>query len=392
MNGCGGTRGIDKGLRPIAFSPVWHALTGAIDEQQLLARSAQIVRPLRCMYTNTDKESGRPGASSASLEPCGKRILFIGLSYYSYTEKIIEFLRKKGFAVEYRPSENRSFWSKSTKKLFPSFYKILLGKYHESIVVAARKSSYDYVFFLQIHSIALDNVEALRASQPTAKFILYNWDSLTTHDYRPYLGLLDAVFTFDRDDAKKVAAQYLPLFALPDYFVVPERLVPSHDIYFVGAIGSLERFAAIRKLDDYCKEQRLRFLNHLHCSPAILLKLLRNGLFMGGLSLRALSTEQIIHRMNDSVAVFDFPNHAQSGYTMRLIENLCAGKKIITSNVRVRQEEFYSKDQFFVVENLDFTGLKDFLKSDTQGSHGAQCPARRVEFSLDHWLDCIFEG
>jgi hypothetical protein len=344
------------------------------------------------MHTNTNKESGRSGAPAAVFAPCGKRVLFIGLSYYSYTEKIIGLLRKKGFAVEYYPSEDRSFWSKSTKKLFPSTYKTLLDKYHESIVAAARKSSYDYVFFLQIHSLAFDHVEALRISQPNAKFILYNWDSLATHDYRPYLRLLDEVFTFDRDDAKKVEARYLPLFALPEYFVPPEGLVPSHHIYFVGAIGSLERFAAIRQLDDYCKEQKLRFLKHLHCSPAILLELFGNRLFIEGLSLAALSTEQIIKRMNDSVAVFDFPNHAQSGYTMRLIENLCAGKKIVTSNARVRQEEFYSEDQFFVAENLDFTGLKDFLKTDTQGSDVAECSARRAEFSLDHWIDSIFEG
>jgi len=65
-----------------------------------------------------------------------------------------------------------------------------------------------------------------------------------------------------------------------------------------------------------------------------------------------------------------------------------------TSNARVRQEKFYSEDQFFIVENLDFgfTGMKDFLKTDIQGSKGARRWATYAEIIPDHWLDSIFEG
>lgn len=321
-----------------------------------------------------------------------KCVLFIGLSYYSYTDRIAAALRARGFAVKYYPAEKRSFWWKAARKLLPSIYRSLLGKYHARIVSAERGSRYDYVFFLQIHNLALDRVESLRQAHPSAKFILYNWDSLLTHDYRPYLGLLDSVFTFDRNDAAALGARYLPLFALPEYFAARARAVPSHDIYFVGAIGTLERFAAVQKLDDYCREQEIRFAKHLHCSPAILLKLLRNGLFIKGVTLRALSTQEIIQLMNDSIAVFDFPNHVQNGFTMRFMENMCAGKKIVTSNVAVRAEQFYAEDRFFVADNLDFTGLKSFLTSKVRGSTDGRSTVPHPEFSLDRWLDCIFEG
>jgi hypothetical protein len=341
---------------------------------------------------STSQVSNHRDAPSVPAEARGKRILFIGLSYYSYTGKIVDALKEKGFAVKYYPLENRSFWWKTTRKLLPSGYKFLLRNYHARIVAAERRSRYDYVFFLQIHYLSVEHVENLRNSQRTAKFILYNWDSLSTHDYRPYLRHLDSVFTFDRNDAAEVGVRYLPLFALPEYFAASAKVAPAHDVYFVGAIGTLERFAALRKLDAYCREQNIRFAKHLHCSPAILLKLLRNRLFIKGVTLRALSTQEIIRLMNDSIAVFDFPNHVQSGFTMRLIENMCAGKKVVTSNAAVREEEFYAAEQFFVAENLDFTGLKGFLKSDLQASKDARPRTRHAEFSLDHWLDRIFEG
>lgn len=318
-------------------------------------------------------------------------MLFIGLSYFSYTGRIVDCLRRRGYRVDYYPAETRTFWSKTARKFLPPLYRSGLARYHAAILAEAQAVPYDYVFFLQIHNLTVDYVESLRRSQPRAKFVLYNWDSLATHDYRPYLSLLDSVFTFDRDDARTVGARYLPLFALPEYFKTPEPRSPAYDIYFVGAVVTRERFAAVRKLDDYCREQGIRFAKHLHCSPAVLLMLLRNGLYMRGLTLRSLSTGQIVDLMNDSTAVFDFPNHQQSGFTMRLIENMCAGKKIVTSNARVRGEDFYSEDEFFVAENLDFAGLKDFLSRARQCPEDPHRTACRTEFALERWLDRIFE-
>jgi hypothetical protein len=319
-----------------------------------------------------------------------RKVLFLGLSYYTYTDRIIEALRRKGFEVTYRPAEDRGFWSKTLRKFLPSIYRGRLERYHEQVARAESETRYDYVFFLQIHRYRIEMVERLRRDHPQAKFVLYNWDSLATHDYRPYLGLLDSVFTFDPEDARKIGAHYLPLFALPEYFDAPARGAHRHDIYFVGAIGTVERFTALQRLDRYCRQHGIRFARHLHCSPAIMLMLLRRGLRLPGMSLRSLSTGQIVALMNASTAVFDFPNHRQVGYTMRLIENMCAGKKIVTSNGRVRTEEFYSKQQFFVTEDLNFDGLKEFIAAGVQS--GAAAEPQHRGFSLDNWVERIFGG
>ena len=34
------------------------------------------------------------------------------------------------------------------------------------------------------------------------KFILYNWDSVTTHDYTNHIKYFDSCFTLDSDDSK----------------------------------------------------------------------------------------------------------------------------------------------------------------------------------------------
>ena len=66
---------------------------------------------------------------------------------------------------------------------------------------------------------------------------------------------------------------------------------------------------------------------------------------------------------------------------MRTMENLCAGKKIITANPRVRNEAFYSADRFHVFEGVDFSGVKAFVE------HPLAEPDRRFpEFHLDSFV------
>lgn len=48
---------------------------------------------------------------------------------------------------------------------------------------------------------------------------------------------------------------------------------------------------------------------------------------------------------------------------MRLMENLCAGRKIITNNKNVLTAPFYSPDRFFVYDNFNFDGVKEFLQT-----------------------------
>ena len=81
-----------------------------------------------------------------------------------------------------------------------------------------------------------------------------------------------------------------------------------------------------------------------------------------GLSSGSIDADEFRRLLEHSNAVFDFANHAQTGYTMRIFENLCAGKKIITNNRRIEHEPFYSSDRILVLpENGNFSEVPEFL-------------------------------
>ena len=100
-----------------------------------------------------------------------KKILYIGIDYYTYTQRIVQTLEAKGFSVMYYPLENRSFWMKTFKKFLSSLYKKKLIQYHEEIIAKESNTRYDYVFFIQVHHFSDDNIKKLKESQSQANFI-----------------------------------------------------------------------------------------------------------------------------------------------------------------------------------------------------------------------------
>jgi hypothetical protein len=314
------------------------------------------------------------------------RILYIGIDFYDYAARISGAFERLGHTVDFRAIEDRGFAAKSAKKLAGGLYTQRLRAYHRALIEESRAQRYDIVLFIQVHQFAHDELEALRAAQPQARFVLYNWDSLTTHDYRPYLRHFDHVATFDPEDARAVAGvAYLPLFAIPRFFEIDRAREPETDLYFIGAIGSMHRFDALARLHAFCDGAGLSTHFHLVCSPLVKARLWRTGRKLPGVTGQPIDFEAIIAILQNARATFDFANHRQSGYTMRLIENMCAGVKIVTENPRIVTERFYREDRFLLIDGEDFSGVPEFLARPIT----SQLDVR--EFHVDNWARALIK-
>jgi hypothetical protein len=111
----------------------------------------------------------------------------------------------------------------------------------------------------------------------------------------------------------------------------------------------------------HCEREHIPFQSHMACTPVVMSWLLRAGHWPADVTRHPIAHDRFINMIETSVAVFDFANHKQSGYTMRTMENLCAGKKIITGNPGIVSEPFYSTDRILVFDGHDFSGVRAFL-------------------------------
>ncbi len=289
-------------------------------------------------------------------------ILLVGLDYHDYTRSIAAELIKQGHVVHFHSIQPGKPLLKVLRRFAPLFYQPALDRYHADLIASEASTYFDIVIFIQVHQFSHENMTRLKASQPQARFILYNWDAVTTHDYTPYLGYFDSVHTFDPDDARRLGIGYLPLFCIRSFLGLPDRFQSPCSVYFVGNIVNPERYRAVQEFRQYCRGQGIFFQYFLSTTVYGLTQILKTGVIPWDVSLRSISKKRFIAMIEESAAVFDFANHKQAGYTMRTIENLCARKKLITNNPLIAREPVISSDRAFVFCGLDFSGVKGFLE------------------------------
>ena len=314
------------------------------------------------------------------------RILLIALHYHDYTSNIATELRALGHELRVHDIMPRDFLMKALRVLSPRLWKKRIDAHHARILAAEAGNRTDMVLFIQAHQMSADNMAGFKKAFAHARFVLYNWDSIANHDFRPHLAAFDDIFTFDPDDARSHDLKYLPLFCSREFQGLSRRDQDRGATYFVGNIVNPTRYRALAAFRDHCQQEGLPLQAFMACSPPMRLKLARVGIRPRGLSFGSITRANFLAMVESSVAVFDFANHRQSGYTMRVFENLCAGKKIITNNPRVRQERFFSPDRIHVFEGLNFTGVKVFIDTPL-ADPDAGFPDYHIQTFVKHIVD-----
>ena len=290
------------------------------------------------------------------------RLLFIGFNYHEYTKSICDEFDRMGFETVFHDIQPNRLPLKIARRVNAWCYREALGRYHDSIIESYPANHFDCVVFLQVHQFDPARLARLKARQSRATFVLYNWDAVTTHDYRPWLDFFDHVFTFDPTDAAALGICYLPLFATRRYQTAASAAstLPA-SVYFIGNIVNPERYRMVRSFEDFCRTSGIGFRCYLSTTVHGWTQMVRVGLRPRGVSLRPISEMLQDRMLAQSSAVFDFANHRQAGFTMRVMENLCAGRKIITNNPHVADAPFFSEDRLLIYRDQDFSAVPGFL-------------------------------
>lgn len=291
-------------------------------------------------------------------------ILMVALHYHHYTRAIAEEFEAMGHNVTLHDIQPRTFARKVLRNIAPQLWEYDLHRHHQAILRQERGRDYDMVLFIQVHQMRRATLDRFREAFAGARFVLYNWDSIDNHDYRDHADGFDDVYTFDPADAAGHGFKYLPLFCVREFQFADDPNAAERGVYFVGNLVRVPRYLAIADFRAYCEAHGIAFKAHLAATPPIKAALVKAGHAPRGLAGGAIARDEFVAMMRSVTTTFDFANHNQSGYTMRVIENLCARRKIITNNRRVMNESFYSPDRFHVFEDGDgYEGVAEFLST-----------------------------
>ena len=317
----------------------------------------------------------------------GKKILFIGTTYFQYNQHIVKELTNKGAIVEhYNDDPFDKLGLKNIRHRFPaSFITRINKRYTDQLLKKIKHKQYDYLFVVRGESISPSFLKEFTADHPHCKKIMYQWDSLKNHHYAPLIPFFDIAFTFDRQDHEERKINYLPLFALEEFFTVREKRVHVPqviDILFVGYNHSA-RIDMLRKLRKHFAGSPVKIWSHLYTPKFSYLKnrFKKNPPYKNSeVTSRIMSHEALLKILEQTKIVVDMQSATQKGLTIRTFESLAAGCHLMTTNKEIAKEPFFDS-RYITLLDLDNIKLPDV---ETKSF----IPFR--EYSLSNWLNKIF--
>lgn len=305
------------------------------------------------------------------------KLLLIMPNFFDYPEVIIKEIESMGYKVDYfddRPST--STFVKAILRVNPKLLRLYVRKYFNKIMRTITAEKYDKVFLISGQSLSFSEkmMEEIKYSQPSAEFILYQWDSIRNF---PYIGkvqrFFDKCYSFDKKDCEiNEKLKFLPLFYSEKYEKMGRNKLNfkeyTYDLCFVGTAHP-RKYQFVKKIKVQLEKAYSKQFIYLYFQSRLVYfyrkiknKELRNS-NITEFHYKPINGKQLEEVYENSFCILDSPQDGQFGLTIRTIEALGAKKKIITTNSDIVNYDFYHPENIYVYDgSVDLSNI--FFKSE----------------------------
>ncbi|PSU68067.1 hypothetical protein C9J22_18295 [Photobacterium phosphoreum] len=316
-----------------------------------------------------------------------KKILLFCPSFYNYHNLIKEELRFLGASVilyDERPS-NSVIFKVFLRLGLRTFISKSIDKYYDSII--ENTNDITDVFFINSEAVSIEILHKIKERYKDAKFTLYMWDSISNKKNIPQIiPIFDKAYSFDPEDCNCIDSLiFEPLFYDKSFEKIRNNKL-RYDTCFVGSIHS-DRLSIIKKMINYKNISIKYFLfspSRFFSYFKIITQSNINLKDIEIISHNKISLDKVSDIVGDTKAIIDIQHPNQKGLTMRTFEVLGANKKLITTNEDIKNYDFYSSDNIFILkrdENIS-EEINNFIKNDFDFKKNKKIKNQRI----DNWL------
>jgi len=331
------------------------------------------------------------------LDLKGKRILYLGPPFFGYENDIQKSLIAKGADVDF--FNERVFVSSIGKILVRLGVNLLINKaivnHYNAILKQAKQTPYDFLLVVSPETMSQEFVSKLKGLNPNIKTVLYMWDSIANKKKSDkLLSVFDRTLTFDPQDKTVFPeVEFLPLFFVPEFSAQPNNCVQvQYSVSFIGTVHS-DRYKLVKKIVSQFKGESNSAYMFFYCPSKLLFYLKKiftqefDGVDVSEVKFSPLSKPEVFDILSLSNIVIDIEHPTQRGLTMRTIEMLGSGRKLVTTNLEVLDYDFYNESNICVVDRRNPVVPKEFLNS------AYELIDKKVvaNYSLSSWLDNVFK-
>lgn len=327
-----------------------------------------------------------------SLE--GQRVLFAAPRFFGYDNDIVAELERRGATVVriYDRPFATPLMTAVTKMMPGVVARVALPRYR---AVLDAQAPFDIVLVINGQTLNGAFLDDIRRHSPDAPQLLYIWDSLDNRgSLIPNLRRYDRVLGFDRIDAQRYGYGYRPLFFVPAFDVAghDNEDEPGYDISFIGTAHS-DRAPIIDALDAGLAPDVRRFWYLFLQAPWVQrYYALKSRAFARVPTSRfeylPIAKAEVGRVFRQSRVILDIEHPMQRGLTMRTFETIGAGKKLVTTNAHVVDEEFFHPGRVLVIDRKKPRIDPAFFTTPAPPLD----PLLRARYSLAGWLDDMLTG
>lgn len=249
----------------------------------------------------------------------------------------------------------------------------------------------DKILVIQADLLERPSMDYIKKRWPSVKTILYLWDNLSNlKGVKKKVAWFDKAYTFDPIDAQNIKGlDFKPLFFSDDFRYVPRMdEKPHYDLCSIGTIHS-DRYTIISEIAEIAETKEINFyqFNYLPAKWLYLFyKLLKKSFkkaHIDEFSFEKKALNEISKVQKDSKVILDINHPKQRGLTMRTIEIMALGRKMITTNQDIINYDFYNSKNIFIIQRERIMlPEKEFFESEP-----VLIPEKvRNKYSLNQWL------
>lgn len=211
-----------------------------------------------------------------------------------------------------------------------------------------------------------------------AKLILWNWNkqSIQIAQRERLVSPFCDIWTFDSNDAKKYNWKLNNQFYIP---ITSPNINASNSIRAFCTCLDKGRYSGMKKIRKQLMD------NGVECD----FTLVKDGTSNYDIQDSKWTREEgfpysvFLQHTLDSDIIVDLVQPGQSGLTIRTLEALFYGKKIITNNLSVLMCPFYNEHNIFIMDNHNVGKLTDFLRYDFVEIK----EENKIPYTYENWIN-----
>lgn len=247
-------------------------------------------------------------------------------------------------------SKDRTLYDKilrefSRKGFYKNYFKELLKKENLKYYNKILKNYLDIDYVLMIGGLyySKEFIELIKEKNSKIKFIVFLWDKFSKEEITKIKEIYDKVYTFEKSDALENNIKWRPSF----YIKKEKNIEKTLDFYFLGENRDKERYEYINSLYKFCKKNGLKNKVYLYSKKKV--KNLNNEIII----YNKISYEENLENIKRSKVTFEKNIEKQLGLSLRSLECLGYETKLITTNKDIKNYDFYSPNNIFIIENIN---------------------------------------